>query len=371
MEKIKHILWNGNTLKLLDQKSLPEKEQYRECKHCEDVCKSISDMTVRGAPAIGIVAAFALVMAARDILEKYCGVNTAFSLTEFQQQLAAAADLLLKTRPTAVNLSWGIERILSLSESFDEEPPELILKALEQEAVSIYNEDIEINKKIGEWGSGLIGDNFTILTHCNAGALATAGYGTALGIVRSAHRRGKKIKVLADETRPFLQGSRLTAWELQREEIPVCVIVDGAAGYFINKGDIDCIIVGADRIALNGDVANKIGTYPLAVLAKENRVPFYVAAPLSTIDRKIGTGREITVEERAPREITHWKEIPLTPDGLSARNPSFDITPARLISALITEYGIIRQPDEYKMKELLAKGGNHTCTWWKKPKKKS
>lgn len=362
MEIIKHILWDGKSLMLLDQRFLPEKEQYRECKHYEDVCNSIKNMTVRGAPAIGVVAAFALVLAARDILEKYVNGKAAFSFTKFQQQLTAAANLLKKTRPTAVNLSWGAERILNKSQSFNEESPEFILKALEQEAVSIYNEDIEINKKIGEWGSELIGDGCTILTHCNAGALATAGYGTALGIIRSAHYQGKKIKVFADETRPFLQGSRLTAWELQKEGIPVCVIVDSAAGYFINKGDIDCIIVGADRVALNGDVANKIGTYSLAVLAKENSIPFYVAAPLSTIDRQISSGKEIIVEERAPQEITHLKEMPLTPDGLSVRNPSFDITPARLISALITEYGIIHLPEEYKLKELFFKRRNPFCT---------
>ena len=362
VDEIKHILWDGYTLKLLDQRLLPGKEQYRECKNFEDVCLSIKNMTVRGAPAIGVAAAFALVMAARDILEKYRGGKAAFSLTEFHQQLTAAADLLKKTRPTAVNLSWGAERILIKSRSCNKESPELIFKELEQEALSIYNEDIEINKKIGEWGSELIGNGFTILTHCNAGALATAGYGTALGIIRSAYYQGKKIKVFADETRPFLQGSRLTAWELQKEEIPVCVIVDSAAGYFINKGDIDCIIVGADRVALNGDVANKIGTYSLAVLAKENSIPFYVAAPLSTIDRQISSGKEIIVEERPPQEITHLKEMPLTPEGLSVRNPSFDITPARLISALITEYGIIHHPEENKMKEFLSKRRHPFCT---------
>lgn len=362
MEGIKHILWDGNSLKLLDQRFLPEKEQYRECRNYEDVCESIKDMTVRGAPAIGVVAAFALVMAARDILEKYNGGKAVSSLTEFQQQLTAAADLLKKTRPTAVNLSWGADRILNKSRSYNKESPELILKGLEQEAVSIFKEDIEINKKIGEWGSELIRDGFTILTHCNAGALATGGYGTALGVIRNAHYQGKNIKVIADETRPFLQGSRLTAWELQKEGIPVSVIVDSAAGYFINKGDIDCIIVGADRVALNGDVANKIGTYPLAVLAKENSIPFYVAVPFSTIDMQISTGKEITVEERAPQEITHLKEIPLTPDGMSVRNPSFDITPARLISALITEYGIIHHPEGYKLEKLLSKRRTPFCT---------
>ncbi len=358
MDEIKHILWDGKSLKLLDQRLLPKKEQYREYKNFEDVCRAIKNMTVRGAPAIGVVAAFALVMAARHILEKYSSSKAAFSENQFQHQLATAANLLRNTRPTAVNLTWAIERILKKSRACNKKTPEFIIKVLESEAESIFKEDIQINKKIGEWGSELIGDGFTILTHCNAGALATAGYGTALGVIRSAHYQGKKIKVFADETRPFLQGSRLTAWELQKEGIPVCVIVDSAAGYFINKGDIDCIIVGADRVAMNGDVANKIGTYSLAVLANENSIPFYVAVPLSTVDIQTRTGKEITIEERAPQEITHLEGIPLAPNGLSVRNPSFDITPARLITALITEHGIIYRPEEKKIKELLSKRGN-------------
>jgi methylthioribose-1-phosphate isomerase len=357
MGAISHIQWDGSVLKLLDQRFLPEKEDYLVCHTHLDVQKCIKDMIVRGAPAIGVSAGFAMVLAARVISQGFIVNNTDFSWVKFEQQLTEAGDLLKKTRPTAVNLSWAVDRILNKSRALKDKSPQRILEEMEQEAKIIFSEDIEVNKKIGEWGSTLIQDNFTILTHCNAGALATAGYGTALGVIRSSFYQGKSITVYADETRPFMQGSRLTAYELQKEGIPVFVIVDGAAGYYLHKGDIDCIIVGADRVAANGDVANKIGTYTLAVLAKENNVPFYAAVPFSTIDMSISSGKEIIVEERDSQEITHMKGTPLTPQGVRVKNPSFDITPSNLITALITEYGIIYYPNEKKLKQLLEKGG--------------
>jgi methylthioribose-1-phosphate isomerase len=357
MEGASHIQWEGNILKLLDQRLLPGKEVYLECHTRLDVEHCIKDMIVRGAPAIGVAAGFAMVLAARGINQSFKDNNAAFSWTDFEEQLTEAGNSLKMTRPTAVNLSWAVDRLLNKFLSLKDRSPEVILKEMEQEAKNIYDQDIEVNKKIGEWGATLILDNFAILTHCNAGALATAGYGTALGVIRSAFYEGKNIFVYADETRPFLQGARLTAYELQKEGIPVCVIVDGAAGYHLNKGDINCIIVGADRVASNGDVANKIGTYTLAVLAKENNVPFYAAVPFSTIDMSIGSGREIIVEERDPQEITHLKGIPLTPQGVKVKNPSFDITPSHLITAIITEYGIIYNPNEKKMQQFVQKGG--------------
>lgn len=355
METIRPLIWDGTALKILDQRVLPEKETYLECQTLDEIEKSIKEMVVRGAPAIGITAAFGMVMAAREIISELAREETAiFSWTHFMKQLQDAAVVLQKTRPTAVNLSWGIQRILNKALDLKGFSPTIILKELNQEAENIYTKDIKINKKIGEHGAQLISDGSTILTHCNAGALATAGYGTALGVIRSAHLQGKNISVFADETRPFLQGSRLTAWELQKEGIPVTVIVDGAAGYYISQGAIDCVIVGADRIAANGDVANKIGTYTLAVLAKENNLPFYVAAPFSTVDLSIGSGKEIIVEEREPFEVTHLNNIRLSPKGIKAKNPAFDITPSSLITALITEYGIIYFPKGKKIKHFFS-----------------
>lgn len=354
MESISPIIWNGNSLKLLDQLLLPEKERYIDCRTPGDVRECIDKMVVRGAPAIGVAAAFGLFLAARDYYEDFIQSRKGpeFVFADFHSHLNSVGDILKGTRPTAVNLSWGVERMLNKSKNLKGVSPSDIITKLEQEAREIFDEDIAINKRIGEWGAGLIDDSYTILTHCNAGALATAGYGTALGVIRSAFRQGKNIKVFVDETRPFLQGSRLTAWELQKEKIPFSLIVDSAAGYFICKGDVDCVIVGADRIAANGDTANKIGTYSLAVLAKENNLPFYVAAPLSTVDLSVSSGKEIIVEERKPEEITKFRGFILSPPGTNAKNPAFDITPARLITALITECGIINFPDKEKMKQV-------------------
>lgn len=357
MELIRPIIWEGTSLKLLDQRLLPEEEYYIECSTVDDVKECIQKMVVRGAPAIGVTAAFGLVLAAHQIINNFNQIaegRDSFSFAKFQNALESAGNVLKQTRPTAVNLSWAVEKMLRKSLKLKDAPPSLITKELEQEARAIFNEDIAVNKKIGEQGAKLIKDNFSILTHCNAGALATAGYGTALGVVRSAFSQREKIMVYVDETRPFLQGSRLTAWELQKEGIPFILIVDAAAGYLMNKGEINCIIVGADRIAANGDVANKIGTYSLAVLAKENRVPFYVAAPLSTVDMSVSSGREIIVEERDPEEITKLRGLSLSPPGIKAKNFAFDITPASLITALITESGIIKYPNKEKMKQLIS-----------------
>lgn len=351
MADIFPIIWNGAVLQLLDQRLLPGEECYVDCRTLEDVKECIVSMVVRGAPAIGITAAFGLLLAARQYNEPFFQPQQAaeFSFPTFQANLDSAGALLKEARPTAVNLAWGVERMLRKSRSLKDVSPARLITVLEKEARAIFAEDIAVNKKIGKHGAGLIADPFTILTHCNAGALATAGYGTALGVIRSAFYQGKKIKVYVDETRPFLQGSRLTAWELQKEGIPFSLIVDGAAGYYIHRGKVNCIIVGADRIAANGDVANKIGTYSLAVLAKENNVPFYVAAPFSTVDLSISGGREIIVEERDADEITKFQGHRLAPPGAAAKNPAFDITPAELITAVITEYGIIEHPDKEKM----------------------
>ncbi|NMB41511.1 MAG: S-methyl-5-thioribose-1-phosphate isomerase [Firmicutes bacterium] len=362
MKSISPIIWNGLSLELLDQRLLPEVERYVHCHTFDDVKKCIEKMVVRGAPAIGVTAVFALLLTARKYLQSFAGPTEKhkFFFSRFQSHLETHGAILKKTRPTAVNLAWGVERILNKSRNLKKASPLEIIEGLEEEAKIIFDEDIEINQKIGEQGAKLIGDHYTILTHCNAGALATAGYGTALGVIRSAFRQGKKIMVYVDETRPFLQGSRLTAWELQKEGIPFSLIVDSAAGYYISKKDVDCIIVGADRIAANGDVANKIGTYSLAVLAKENDVPFYVAAPLSTVDMSIDSGKKITIEERDAEEITKFRELTLAPVGINAKNPAFDITPAKLITALITECGIIKLPDQNKMIDLYNKRGEHS-----------
>jgi methylthioribose-1-phosphate isomerase len=355
MPEVRPIIWSNDTLQLLDQRLLPGKEVYIPCKSVGDVAENIKNMAVRGAPAIGISAAYGMVLAARGLLgsvSEQLGNNA--TPPSFLDGLREAAVLLKETRPTAVNLNWAVERILKKAGSLDGEKPEKIHKELELEANKMYREDIEINKQIGRWGAGLIQKGSTILTHCNAGALATAGYGTALGVIRSAFAQGKDIRVFADETRPFLQGSRLTVWELQKEGIPVTLIVDSAAGYYMNKKRIHYVVVGADRVAANGDTANKIGTYPLAVLARENNIPFYVAVPFSTFDFSIKSGSDIIVEERDPIEVTHLNNDLLTTPGASVGNPAFDITPASLISAFITEYGVIHRPNREKIEEFFS-----------------
>jgi methylthioribose-1-phosphate isomerase len=338
------IKWADDHILILDQRELPSKVQYLTCRKYNDVINAIKNMAIRGAPAIGIAAAMGLAMGARSIRS---GTYDAFR-SRFRQ----IADQMVEARPTAVNLRWAVERMSLLLDSCSKKSPDELRKILKHESEKILNEDVEINKKIGQHGQALVPENAVILTHCNAGALATGGYGTALGVIRAAHRAGKKIKVIADETRPWLQGLRLTAFELMEDGIPVQVIADNAAGHFMRMGMVDMVITGADRIAANGDVANKIGTYQIAVLARENRIPFYIAAPISTIDMRIKDGYEIPIEERDPSEITHLHGRLIGPDGVQAINPAFDITPAKYITAIITEKGILRPPYRSAIKRL-------------------
>ncbi len=334
---IRPIRFVAGQCQMLDQRLLPAEEVWHSYTTCQEVAEAIRTMVVRGAPAIGVAAAIGVWFGVRDIDTE--------SSWEFYQELEKICAILLATRPTAVNLSWALERMKHFAESnLDRSVPELKI-GLEYEALAITQEDEKINRQMGKHGEPLLADGARILTHCNAGALATAAYGTALGVIRAAVEAGKKISVIADETRPFLQGGRLTAWELQKDKIPVTLICDNMAGALMSKGEIDCVIVGADRIAANGDVANKIGTYTLAVLAKEHNIPFYVAAPISTIDLSLNDGSLIPIEQRDEREITHIKNIQLAPEGISVRNPAFDITPHRLVTAIITENGVVE--DDY------------------------
>ena len=335
---IKPIIWQKTKLKILDQRRIPLAVDYIICSTCREVAECIGNLSVRGAPAIGSAAAFGLVLGAQELKE--------FPKEGFNHAFREKASNMLQARPTAVNLSWAVERMLRKYESIKEKDLGELTGGLEEEALTIYKEDIVGNKKIGQIGSSLIPEGAQILTHCNAGALATAGYGTALGVVRWAVGQGKKIHVYVDETRPVLQGARLTAWEMKQEEIPYTLITDNMAGMLMQKGKIDLVIVGADRIAQNGDTANKIGTYSLAVLAKYHGVPFYVAAPFSTFDLTLTSGEEIPIEERDPREVTHVFEQRITPEDCRVFNPSFDVTPAGLISAIITEKGIIENPQK-------------------------
>jgi methylthioribose-1-phosphate isomerase len=331
---IRPIRFIAGQCQMLDQRLLPAEEVWHTYKTYQEIAEAIRSMVVRGAPAIGVVAAIGAWFGARDI--------EAESSWDFFQQFKDICDVLAVTRPTAVNLVWALERMKHFTESnLDRSVLELKI-GLEYEALAITEEDEKINRAMGKHGEGLIPDGARVLTHCNAGALATAGYGTALGVIRAAVEAGKKVSVVADETRPFLQGARLTAWELQKDNIPVTLICDNMAGYLMSKGEIDCVIVGADRIAANGDVANKIGTYTVAVLAKEHNIPFYVAAPVSTIDLSLSDGSQIPIEERDARELTHIKDVQLAPEGIDVFNPAFDITPQRLVTAIITEKGVVQ-----------------------------
>ena len=340
MNKIKTIVnyqpieWKGDMVKLLDQTLLPAEEIYEEITDYHEIMTAIKELKIRGAPAIGVAGAYGLVLGAMQL--------TARSKSGFLNQLHEVAIAITGTRPTARNLFWAIDRmenVAAKSKNVDE-----IKTALLKEAKKIHNEEAEATFDLSKNGAELIKDGATILTHCNTGPLATTGYGTALGIVIYAFKQGKKIQVYADETRPLLQGARLTTWELRKIGIPVTLITDSMAGYFLKKGKINCVIVGADRIAANGDTANKIGTYSLAVLAKENHVPFYVAAPTSTFDLSLSSGNRIPIEQRNPMEVTHIQGIPIAPRYVGAANPAFDVTPNKYITAIITEKGIIRKP---------------------------
>jgi methylthioribose-1-phosphate isomerase len=331
---IKPILFDNHVLRMLDQRVLPGEELWLEYTDYQEVAEAIRSMVVRGAPAIGVAAAFGAAFGARDIF--------AADFDEFRREFDDVCSVLAATRPTAVNLFWALDRMKRCARDHAQLAGADLKARLLAEAVEIAAEDERLNRRMGKNGEKLIPDGGRILTHCNAGALATGGYGTALGVIRAAVEAGKKVAVFADETRPFLQGSRLTAWELQKDNIPVTLICDNMAGYLMSKGEIDCVIVGADRIAANGDTANKIGTYTVAVLAREHGLPFYVAAPLSTIDLTIPDGSHIPIEERDRREVTHSGDRQLAPDGISVRNPAFDVTPARLITAIITESGVVQ-----------------------------
>jgi methylthioribose-1-phosphate isomerase len=339
------IEWRDNKVIMIDQTRLPAEEIYNEYSDFQGVAEAIRGMIIRGAPAIGVAAAMGVALGARDIITD--------THESFFRQLDNVCDILARTRPTAVNLFWGIERMKRVAAANRDKDLNSIRAILKAEAISIENEDLQICKALGRHGAALIRDGATVLTHCNAGGLATAGYGTALGVIRAAHESGKNIRVVADETRPWLQGARLTAWELMKDNIPVTLITDNMAGWLMRKGEIDCVVVGADRIAANGDTANKIGTYSVAVLAKENHIPFYVAAPVSTLDLTLKNGDEIPIEERPAHEVSHLHGIPVAPEGVTVRNPAFDVTPAKYIAAIITERGFVRGNYEKSLRELV------------------
>ena len=342
----KTIDWEGEAVVMLDQTRLPGEVLYHTYRRPEEVAEAIRGMIIRGAPAIGVAAAMGIALGMRDL----AGASPA----DLDRRMDDLARLFAGTRPTAVNLFWAIERMKRTFAAHRAAGPPAVAAAMAEEAVRVRDEDIAINRRMGSHGQSLIPERARVLTHCNAGALATAGYGTALGVVRAAVERGKKVEVLADETRPFLQGSRLTAWELAEDGIPVTVITDNAAGYFLARGQVDLALVGADRIAANGDVANKIGTYSVAVLARESGVPFYVAAPLSTIDLSLADGSRIPIEERDPEEVKRAGGRAMAPEAAGARHVAFDVTPARLVTAIITEAGIARAPYESSLPALFA-----------------
>jgi methylthioribose-1-phosphate isomerase len=343
----KTIEWTDEGVVMLDQRLLPSKEIYVTLRSPEEVAEAIRNMTIRGAPAIGCAAAMGLALAARLAEDKRD--------RDFEESFESAVRLLGSTRPTAVNLFWAIARMRALFHQGREGNSNAALASLlVEEAKRIRREDEAMNRRMGEFGADLMPADGKVLTHCNAGALATGGFGTALGVIRAAVARGKRIHVLADETRPLLQGARLTAWELAHDAIPVTLITDNMAGHFMSKGDIAAVIVGADRIAANGDTANKIGTYTVAILAKEHAIPFYVAAPMSTFDLSLPSGERIPIEERRASEVTHLAGSTVAPEGISVANPAFDVTPARYITAIITDRGVALPPFETSLKALAA-----------------
>ncbi|MFL6464188.1 MAG: S-methyl-5-thioribose-1-phosphate isomerase [Bryobacteraceae bacterium] len=336
---IETIEWTPNGVVMIDQTRLPQEVAFVTCRNYVEVADAIRNMIIRGAPAIGVAAAMGVALGA-------------LQSDNLGRDMPIICDTLAKTRPTAVNLFWAIDRMKRVYAEMDGSSLAEIRSRLVKEAQAVRIEDLAINERIGSYGAPLVPDGKTVLTHCNAGALATAGFGTALGVVRAAVRGGKKIDVFADETRPFLQGARLTAWELQRDGIQTTLITDNMAGHFLKSGRIGCVVVGADRIAANGDVANKVGTYGLAVLAKENNVPFYVAAPVSTLDLTLPSGDAIPIEERAGKEVTHIQGIQIAPEGITVANPAFDVTPSRYVSAIITEHGVAQAPYQESLQRL-------------------
>ncbi len=342
-ENIETLRWNKDHFEMIDQRILPADFKYISYINVADVADGIRDMVVRGAPAIGCAAAYGVALAALELQDT--------ESDEFTQGMEEAFEVLAQSRPTAVNLFWAIDRMKSVMNNAQGSVKE-IANILLEEAHEIKREDIQINRTMGSNGAALLEDGARVLTHCNAGALATAGHGTALGVFRSAVEAGKRISVIADETRPFLQGARLTAWEMVQENIPVTLISDNMSGHLMSHGEIDAIVVGTDRVAGNGDVANKIGTYMVAVLANRHNIPFYVACPLSTIDRSIVSGKDIPIEERPVDEVTGYRECQWAAQGVNVRNPAFDVTPAELVTGLITEKGVVLNPTTEKINKL-------------------
>jgi methylthioribose-1-phosphate isomerase len=348
---------SGAAVCLLDQSLLPQEVVYLRLTHEQEVAEAIKTLKVRGAPAIGVTAAFGMALSLRRFIEEEDG---ALSLTALQQHLRSVGELLVQTRPTAVNLFWAIDRMQLCADLAinDHCAPEELAQLLRDEAQLIADEDFDACMSMGIYGAELIADGDMLLTHCNAGALATAGWGTALAPMYVAHKSGKRIHVFVDETRPVLQGARLTAWELQQEGIPLTLITDNMAGHFMSRGGIKAVFVGADRVVANGDIANKIGTYGVAVLAHAHAIPFYVAAPLSTIDLDIPSGKHIPIEQRDPEEVTSIRGMPIAPSGILAANPAFDVTPHQYITAIITERGIIRPPYEEGLRRVCLDSDN-------------
>jgi len=339
---VETLRWRGARLELIDQRALPARLEYVSCTNAAEVAEAIRSMVVRGAPAIGCAAAFGIALEARRQQDR--------PPREFETAMEAAFKTLAASRPTAVNLFWALERMRgALAAKHD---PKSAAAKLAEAALALFVADVEANRAIGRAGAALVPDGARVLTHCNTGALATAGHGTALGVIRSARDAGKRVSVIASETRPYLQGARLTAWEMIQEKIPVTLITDNTAGHLMSLGKIDLVLVGADRIAANGDVANKIGTYTLAVLAQRHRIPFYVAAPLSSIDISVTDGSAIPIEERSASEITGYAGVRWAPEGVSVANPAFDITPAELVNGLVTEKGVVTRPDARKIRAL-------------------
>jgi methylthioribose-1-phosphate isomerase len=334
---IETLRWNSGALEMIDQRVLPACFEYIAYDSAATVAEGIRSMVVRGAPAIGCAAAYGVALEALRLKEA--------APEAFQSSMERGFEVLAQSRPTAVNLFWALQRMRQIWEGMGGAAPVVVAERLLDEAHEIHAEDIRINRAMGEAGAALLPDGARVLTHCNAGALATAGWGTALGVIRSAVEAGKKISVIADETRPFLQGARLTAWEMVQEGIPLTLISDNMAGHLMAHGEVDAVVVGTDRVAATGDVANKIGTYMVAVLARRHGIPFYVACPLSTIDRNIASGADIPIEERAAAEVTGFRDCQWAAQGVSVRNPAFDVTPAELVTALITEKGVVLAPN--------------------------
>ena len=342
---VETMRWRDDRLEMVDQRLLPARIEFVACDSAAAVAQAIRDMVVRGAPAIGCAAAYGVALEA----QRLAGTNNPSHRGAMHQ----AFDALAASRPTAVNLFWALERMRKRMDRSGTSDPAALADILLLEAHDILAEDVRINRAMGAHGAALLDDGARVLTHCNAGALATGGHGTALGIIRSAVEAGKRIQVIADETRPFLQGARLTAWEMVQENIPVTLITDNMAGFLMSRGEVDAVIVGTDRVAANGDVANKIGTYMVAVLAHRHGIPFYVACPLSTIDLAIPEGASIPIEERAASEVTGYRECQWAAAGVAVRNPSFDVTPAELVTALVTERGIVHRPDVASIRALM------------------